>query len=273
MFAERLKNVRDKKPLIHNITNYVTMNDCANILLACGASPIMAQAIQEVEEITTICNGLNLNIGTLDQGIIPSMITAGKKSNQIGHPIVLDPVGAGASTFRTNTALELINQINFTVIRGNISEIKALALQSNQTKGVDANILDQVTEENLSTSVNFAKMVAQKMNAIIAITGTIDIVSDSQTTYCIRNGTQIMGRVTGTGCQLSAMMAAYLAANPDCALEAAAASVCAMGLCGEKAKERMSDLDGNASYRNYIIDAVYHLTPTELEKGAKYEMR
>ena len=273
MFRQMLEAVRRQSPLIHNITNYVTVNDCANILLACGASPIMADDLDEVEEITSICGGLNLNIGTLNRRTIPAMLAAGKKANALGHPVVLDPVGAGASTLRTHTALELLEQIRFTVIRGNISEIKTLAFGSGGTRGVDADLADRVTPDNLGQAVRFAKDFSEKTGAVVAITGAIDIVADPERAYCIRNGNAAMSQITGTGCQLSAMTAAYVTANPGSTLEAAAAAVCAMGLCGELAMARMGPLDGNASYRNYIIDAVCNLTPEALERGANYEMR
>ena len=273
MLREMLENVRIKSPLIHNITNYVTVNDCANILLACGGNPIMADDIGEAEEITSVCDGLNINIGTLNQRTIPAMLAAGKRANTLGHPVVLDPVGVGASKLRTETALTLLKEVKFSVIRGNMSEIKTLASGSGSTRGVDAGILDRVTKENLGQAVAFAKEFSCKTGAVIAITGAIDIVSDQKKAFCIYNGHPDMSRVTGTGCQLSAMTAAYAAANPDTALTAAAASVCAMGLCGEIARSRMSAEDGNASYRNYIIDAVFRLTGENLEKGAKYEMR
>ncbi|WRS28500.1 hydroxyethylthiazole kinase [Oscillospiraceae bacterium MB08-C2-2] len=273
MIKEMLENVRKQSPLIHNITNYVTVNDCANILLACGGSPIMADDVGEVEEITSICGGLNINIGTLNQRTIPAMLAAGRKANLLGHPVVLDPVGAGASFLRTDTALELLQDIQFAVIRGNISEIKALAHGNGTTKGVDADVSDRVTEQNLEEAIAFAKAFAQKTGAVIAITGEIDIVADQNTAYCIRNGHADMSKITGTGCQLSALIAAYVTANPGHVLEAAAAAVCAMGFCGEKAKQRMTELDGNSSYRNYIIDAICNLSADELERGANYEVR
>lgn len=268
-----LENIKKKSPLIHNITNYVTVNDCANITLACGASPIMADDQDEVEEITSICSGLNINIGTLNGRTIEAMILAGKKANALNHPVVLDPVGAGASTLRTKTALRLLDEVKFTVIRGNISEIKTLAGISAITQGVDANVADQITEENLDDALVFAKHFAKKTGAIIAITGAIDIVCSDEKAYVIRNGNAMMAAITGTGCQLSALTASYITANPDNALEAAAAAVCAMGLAGEIAHDRLSKLDGNATYRNYIIDAIYNMTPEQLEKGAKYEVR
>ena len=273
MFQKMLENVRGKCPLIHNITNYVTVNDCANIVLACGASPIMSDDQSEVEEITTICGGLNINIGTLNKRTIESMFLAGKRANALSHPVVLDPVGAGASKLRTETAQKLLEEVKFTVIRGNISEVKTLASGAGTTKGVDADVADKVTEENLDSAVAFAKAFAARTGAVVAITGAIDIVADAHKAYCIRNGHPMMSSITGTGCQLSAMTAAFVTANPDNVLEAAAAAVCAMGLAGEIAHDRLGSMDGNSSYRNYIIDAIYNLTPEQLEEGAKYEVR
>ncbi len=273
MNFEMSKTVREKCPLIHSITNYVTVNDCANVLLALGASPIMSDDKCEVEEITSICGGLNINIGTLNERTIESMLIAGKKANEQGHPVVLDPVGAGASCLRTNTALKLLNEIKFTVIRGNISEIKALAGASYATQGVDANIADKVTDENLESSISFLKEFSKKTGAIIAVTGAIDIVCHSEKAYIIRNGHPMMSSVTGTGCMLSAITAAYVTANPDSILEATAMAVCTMGLAGEIAHTRLTRLDGNSSYRNYIIDAIYNMTVNQISEGAKYEVR
>ncbi len=272
MFKSILENVRANKPLIHNITNYVTVNDCANALLACGGSPIMSDEIEDVVDITTICGGLNINIGTLNSRTIPAMHLAGKKANELQHPVVFDPVGSGASSLRTKTALELIENVKFTVIRGNISEIKALALGGGKTRGVDADVSDTVTKENLSQAVRFAKDYALKTNAVIAITGAIDIVADSEKAYCIYNGREEMSSITGTGCQLSAIIAAYITANQTIPLEATVAAVCLMGVSGEIAYRRMRDGDGNASYRNYIIDAIYNMTGDKLEKNSKFEI-
>ncbi|MEE1087258.1 MAG: hydroxyethylthiazole kinase [Schaedlerella sp.] len=234
MFKKMLENVRNNCPLIHNITNYVTVNDCANIVIACGAAPIMSDDKEEVEEITTICSGLNINIGTLNNRTIDSMLIAGKRANKLNHPIVLDPVGAGASRLRREAAMKLLEEVKFAVIRGNISEIKTLASGNGTTKGVDA---------------------------------------DDKTAYCIYNGHPMMSSITGTGCQLSAMTAGFVTANPEHLLEAASASVAAMGLAGEIAYQRLTKRDGNSSYRNYIIDAIYNMTPEQLEKGTKYEVR
>ena len=274
MFCERLENVRKNTTLVHNITNYVTVNDCANILLACGASPIMADDSEEVEDITSICSALNINIGTLNKNTIPSMFLAGKKANELKHPIILDPVGAGASRLRTETAQKLIDEIKFTVIRGNISEIKTLAMGNGTTKGVDADVADKVTEENLDSVIKFTKEFAKRTGAIIAITGVIDIVADDEKAYVLRNGNTMMGKITGSGCMLTAMTAAYIAANKDNELEAVAASVCAMGVCGERAFDKIQkEHGGNSTYRNYIIDEVYNLDGKTLEESARYEVR
>ena len=272
MLKEMLGNVRKNCPLIHNITNYVTVNDCANVLLACGASPIMSDDVDEAEDITSLCGGLNINIGTLNQRTIPAMHKAGKRANALGHPVVLDPVGAGASRLRTETAKGLMEHIKFTVIRGNISEIKALALGTGGARGVDADVADQVTKENLQQAVAFAKGFAAKTGAVIAITGAIDIVADAEKAYCIYNGHPMMSSVTGTGCQLSAVTAAYVTANPKTPLEATAAAVCLMGICGEKAFARLTEGDGSGTYRTYMMDAVFGLTGEELERLAKYDI-
>ncbi|MCI8646157.1 MAG: hydroxyethylthiazole kinase [Firmicutes bacterium] len=272
MLKQQLENVKNSAPLVHNITNYVTVNDCANILLACGGSPIMADDPSDAEEITAICGGLNINIGTLNQRTIPAMLAAGKKANECGHPVLLDPVGAGASSLRTQTAFQLMEEVRFAAIRGNSSEIKTLALGEGTTKGVDADMADAVTEDTLAGSADFARKFAAKTEAIIVITGAIDIISDANTTFAVRNGHPMMSRITGSGCMLSALTAAYLTANPDTPLQACLAAVCAMGLCGERAFERLSSREGSASFRTYLIDEMFNLDGETLERGAKYEI-
>ena len=268
-----LENVRTKSPLVHNITNYVTVNDVANVLLAAGGSPIMSDDADDVEDITSICGGLNINIGTLNKNTIPSMFLAGKKANALGHIVLLDPVGAGASRLRTDTANRLMQEVRFDAVRGNISEIKTLCTGSGSTKGVDADAVDAVTEANLDDGVQLVKAFAQKTGCIIAVTGAIDLVSDGERCWCIRNGRAEMSRITGTGCQLSGLMTAFLVANPDRKLDAAAAAVCMMGLAGEIGWANMQPGDGNSTYRNRIIDAIFNMTGDALEEGAKYELR
>lgn len=267
------ENVRKNVPLVHNITNYVTVNDVANVLLACGGSPIMSDEPEDVADITSICGGLNINIGTLNKRSIEGMFIAGQKANELGHVVLLDPVGAGASALRTNTALELIDKIKFDIIRGNISEIKTLAVGTGTTKGVDADVADAVMEENLDSMVAFAKEFAAKFHTIVAITGAIDLVADAEKCYVIRNGRPEMGKITGTGCQLSGLATAFAVANPENKLEAVAAAVCTMGAAGEIAFGRMQEGDGNSTYRNRIIDAIYNMTGDILDQTAKFEIR
>jgi hydroxyethylthiazole kinase len=273
MLGKCLENVRKNVPLVHNITNYVTVNDVANVLLACGGSPIMSDEPEDVEDITSICGGLNINIGTLNKNSIEGMFRAGRKANELGHTLLLDPVGAGASKLRTDTAVKLMDELKFTCIRGNISEIKTLALGSGTTKGVDADVADAVTEDTLDSAVRFIKDFAKKAGAVVAITGAIDLVSDGDKCFVIRNGRPEMGKITGTGCQLSGLTTAFLVANPDNKLEAAAAAVCTMGLAGEIGWSNMQEGDGNSTYRNRIIDAIFNMNGDLLDRGAKYEVR
>lgn len=268
-----LNEVHALTPLVHNITNYVTVNDVANVLLACGGSPIMSDEPKDVYDITSICGGLNINIGTLNERSIEAMMIAGLRSKELGHVVLLDPVGAGASLLRTKTAQSIVESVKPDIIRGNISEIKTLAKGTGTTKGVDADAADTVTEDNLDEMVAFVKVFAEKTGAVIAITGAIDLVGDKDVCYVIRNGRPEMSRITGTGCQLSGIATAYAVANPENKVDAVAASVCLMGLAGEIGWARMQEGDGNSTYRNRIIDAIYNMDSKTLEEGAKYEIR
>lgn len=271
MFAPLLQNLRDRRPLVHAITNYVTANDCANLLLGCGAAPVMADDPDDAPEITAHADALVLNLGTLHRGTIPAMRACGRTASEKGIPVVLDPVGVGASALRTETALSLLRDTRITLIRGNLSEVETLARGHGGAPGVDSTA--RVTPDNLDACCALVRDLARRTGAVVAMSGTVDLVSDGQSFFCIRNGHPMMRLVTGTGCQLSCLAGAFAAANPDRPLEAAAAAVCAMGLCGEIAHARLGPLDGNGSYRTYILDAVCRLTPEQLEKGARYELR
>lgn len=272
MFENIIATVHERMPLVHNITNYVTVNDCANVLLACGGSPIMADDEHEVEEITSICDALNINIGTLNTRTISSMFLAGRKSNELGHPIVLDPVGAGASKLRTETAMNLVNELMISVIKGNVSEIKTIYAGCGNTKGVDADEKDSICVDNIMVNAEMAKKLSHRTGAIIIITGAIDIIADSENAYAVYNGHASMSKVSGTGCMLSAMLAAYISANPDRKLEAALAAVAAMGIAGERAANNAIKADaGNGSLRTYIIDEIYKLTDDILQDAIRYE--
>lgn len=266
-----VETVRASVPLVHNITNYVTVNDCANALLACGGSPIMSDEPEDVVDITSICGALTLNIGTLNKSSIEAMFLAGARAAELGHPIVLDPVGAGASGLRTRTAAELLDKLPIAVIRGNMSEVKALAGGAATTRGVDVCPDDAVTSENLAESAAFARDFAQQTGSVVAITGAIDIVAHGDEAYAVSNGSPVMGKITGAGCMLSCICAAYAAVNQASMLDATVAAVASMGLAGEIAEKRMGSRDGNGSFRTYLLDALYRMDGEVLETGAKIE--
>ena len=266
-----VETVRQSAPLIHCITNYVTANDVANLLLAIGARPVMADDPAEAAEITLAAQGLCLNLGTLHSASVPAMYAAGAAAATRVIPLVLDPVGAGSSTFRTQTARELTHALRPAVLRCNPTELSALAGRDGGGAGVDAAPADRITETNLGDSARRIAAQARELGAVVTVTGAVDLVTDGHTCYAVRNGRPEMGRVTGTGCQLSALLTAFLAVQPSKPLEAALQAVCAMGLAGELAWGRMAPGDGNAAYRGRIIDAIYHLSGQALEKGARYE--
>jgi len=266
-----ISDLRNTTPLVHCITNYVTVNDCANSLLAIGGSPIMADDEDEVEEIIAICNALVINIGTLNKRTIKSMLKAGKKANKLGKAVVLDPVGAGASKLRTETALELLKEVKFTAIRGNISEIKTLAVGSGTTKGVDAADSDAISEDNLAVNVALAQALSEKTGAVIAITGAIDIIADSKKSCQIYNGHPIMSKITGTGCMCSAILGAFIAGAED-KFMATAAAVAVMGLAGERAQHKLEANGlGTGSLRVGIIDELSLMNDEKLLEGARLE--
>ena len=283
MFENIIKNVHNRHPLIHCITNYVSINDCANIVLACGGAPIMAEDINEVSQITSICQGLDINIGMLNDNKLSSMLKAGATANELGIPVILDPVGAGSSDYRIKAVQNLMSNVQLGVIRG----IKAIAAKQGihniaagvydtmqkdkSAMGVEAGIADKITDDNIKEMADFINKLSQKTGAVIAVTGGIDMVADENRVYAIRNGHKMMSLVTGAGCQLSALTSAYVAADKEHILESVCAAVSVMGISGELAYRRMAEVDGNASYRNYIIDAVYNMTDDTLKELGRIE--
>lgn len=271
MFDDVFKFVQQRKPLIHAITNTVTINDCANIILACGASPTMAEAVEEVEEIVDLADALVLNIGNLNRELVEAMRKAGKRANQRGIPIVLDPVGAGASRFRMETVKCLLEEIRCSVIRGNVSEMKALAF-GGATRGVDALQEDAVTEERLPEFIQFTQELSRRTGAVISMSGAIDIVADGEKAYVLKNGVEMMSRVTGTGCMLSALTGAYCGACLEQVLSAATAAVGVMGLSGELAGQKVRERgEGTGSFRVYLLDAVSQMNGQQLQGGIRIE--
>ncbi|GIM29604.1 hydroxyethylthiazole kinase [Clostridium polyendosporum] len=259
--ANLLKNVREKSPLVHHITNYVTVNDCANITLAIGASPIMADDKKEVEQMVSLVSALVINIGTLNERTIESMVLAGKKANERGIPVILDPVGIGATTLRTDTVRTLINNIKFSVIKGNMSEIKLVAGEKVEIKGVDS----AASEEG---AVQIAKDLSKQLNCVIAITGAKDIITDGDRVLYAQNGHKLLGRVTGTGCMTASLIGSYCGANKDY-LMATAAAVITMGIAGEKSMESLKDGEGIGSFKVRLFDNVFNLTTDEIKERGK----
>ncbi len=261
--AEALRLVRERKPLVHNITNYVVMNYTANVLLSCGASPVMAHAAEEVEEMVSLAGALVLNIGTLSPSWVEAMLKAGKQANGLHIPVILDPVGAGATRLRTDSARRLIKAISIQVIRGNASEILSLSSGSSgdRTKGVDSiHTVDQVTE-TVST-------LAKKLRTVLAVTGAVDLITDGDQTFRVMNGHEMMGRVTGTGCAATAIIGAFLAVCPD-SLEAATTGLSYFGLAGEKAAAKAS---GPGSFQIELLDSLYQMKEGDLRAGAKIQV-
>lgn len=262
--SDLVGQVCEKSPLVHNITNYVTVNDVANSLLAIGASPIMADDIAEAADIASISSAVVLNIGTLNQRTVQSMVAAGEKANDLGIPVVLDPVGAGASTLRNDVTKELLSKVKFSVLRGNLSEISFVAGLSVSTKGVDAS-----AEDARHDAVLVAKDVARKYDCVAAITGPVDVISDGERVVKIKNGHPMLSRVTGTGCMTSALVGAFVGTRGD-RLAAAVGAVACMGIAGEMAYETAEQL-GTGSFRTAIIDSLSKMTPALFAERAKLD--
>jgi hydroxyethylthiazole kinase len=260
-----LKEVRSQKPLVHHLTNYVTVNDCANITLAIGASPIMADDIDEVEAITSISSALVLNIGTLNKRTVEAMLAAGKKANDLGIPVVLDPVGVGASELRNQTTAQLLKEVKVSVLRGNISEIRFVAGLEAVTKGVDASQadLESGVQSGVATAVNLAK----KLGCVVAITGATDIISDGQGVICLENGHKMLSEITGAGCMSTSLVGSFCGVTSDY-LMAAVAGVLCMGIAGEMAFKTAGH-KGTGSFHMAIIDSVSKLDDQVVARMAK----
>ena len=258
--ALNLDAVRKNKPLIHNITNYVVMNYTANALLAMGASPVMAHAPNEVEQMVSFAGALVLNIGTLDDDWINSMIKAGKKATALKIPIILDPVGSGATSLRTESAKKIINETKISVIRGNASEILSLKNSDSKTKGVDS-------IHSVEDASNTAKILAGEVHTTLAITGSVDLITDGEHIAHVSNGHPLMSCVTGTGCTATAVIGAFLAVDND-PFSAAATALAFFGLAGEIAGKKAQ---APGSFMIEMLDALYTITPEKLESGCKIE--
>lgn len=263
-----------KGSLVHCITNYVTVNDVANTILASGGSPIMADDVEEVGEITSICNSLVINIGTLNSRLIESMLQAGKSANRLDKAIVFDPVGVGASKLRMDTSLKFLEDLDFAVIKGNASEIKTIVSGDKTSSGVDVSMDDIISDSNLDEYIKIAKKLSETYHLVTVITGPIDIITDGNKTYIIRNGHENMEKITGTGCMLAGLIGAFVGANTDNILESTALAVGLMGLSGELANEKMlRENTGTSSLRTYLIDNLSKIGEEKLEEALKIETR
>ena len=259
---ETLSQIKEKNPLTHCITNSVTINDCANAVLAIGGSPFMAEDAEELEEVVTIADALVINIGKLSKEQINSMNVSAKVANETDTPIILDPVGVGVTELRNKTTMDLINNYNMAAIRGNITEIKSIAKlvgvidENNTAKGVDVNIDDIITEENLSANGEIIRELAEKLDTTILASGPIDILSDGKTTIAIDNGDDMMPLITGSGCMLSSIVGSCIGGSTP--LEGSLVAILAMNIAGEKARAKVDEKDeGTGSFRAYLIDYIY----------------
>lgn len=268
---ELLTRVKEHEPLVQCITNFVTVNDCANVLLAIGATPTMAMDIREVEESVSRVSALVCNMGAIEH--TESMILAGKIANELGVPVILDPVGAGGTTLRRETVKRLIEEIHFTAIRGNASEIKAIAGINVSGRGVDVSKEDVVSEKSLEEDILLFEELARQIQCVVAVSGAIDVITDGEHTVLIRNGCKTMARITGSGCMLTTLVGAFCGANKDEAFYATSLAMAVMGISGEAAEEkRIKNRTGNATFRNDLIDAIFNITVEEIEENINYEI-
>lgn len=258
-FAKIISEIREKKPIVYQITNTVTINDCANITLAIGASPIMSFCEDELEDIISFASALVINIGTMDKSMRKIVVKAGKIANKLGKPVILDPVGAGATKARKELVEKLLSKVKFSVIKGNVAEIKAIyGMENENNRGVDS----------VESSENIEEIVielAKKYNCVIAATGKVDIVTDGEKIAKIENGDAILGSVTGTGCMTGALIGSACGASKDY-FSGTVTMISTMGIAGEKAKAIGG---GNGTFRRVIMDTVYNMNEKDFLENAK----
>lgn len=255
-----LERMKENRPLIHQITNYVTVNDCANITLAIGASPVMAQDINEAEEMVSHAEALVINIGTLDADTVEAMIAAGRRAKALSIPVVFDPVGVGATRYRTSAAKRILKEIRPEVIRCNMSELKALCGIETKVKGVDS-VADTDGKREA------AKLLAKRSGCAVAVTGKTDLITDGETFVEIENGHPHLMHVTGAGCMTTALVASFAAVSDP--LVGAAAGVLSMGICGEIAAASLKAEEGIGTFRVRLMDAIFCLDGARVRHRAR----
>ena len=261
--AEMLKRVRGFKPLVHHITNFVVMELTANVTLHVGGSPVMAHSLDEVKEMVKLASCLNINMGTLEPAWVEAMLVAGKQANTLGIPVVFDPVGNGATPYRTETASRIVSEVKLAVLRGNGGEIGVLAKAGGEVKGVDS-------VGGPANPAGVAKMLAKKLGIVVAITGEIDYVSDGERTFAIRNGDEYLTKLTGTGCSATATISCFIGANKSDPCLAAVAALSFFGAAAEKAAQD-SSTRGPSSFKVNFHDTLAAMTVEEYCSLAKVE--
>ena len=257
-----LAAIRERKPLVHQITNYVVMNETANATLALGALPVMAHAREEVEEMASIAAALVLNIGTLSPPWVEAMVAAGGAASSAGVPVVLDPVGAGATTYRTETARRLLDELDVAVVRGNAAEIATLAGREAEIRGVESIVASDSAAE-------LARAAARELGTVAAVTGAVDHVSDGEHVVAVANGHPLLASITGSGCMATAITGCFLAVRPEAPLAAAAEALVAFGVAGEDAAQ---NADGPGSFHVALYDALHRLDPGTIDGRARTEI-
>lgn len=272
---EQLKKVIEStvshRPMTHCITNPVTVNDCANIILAAGGTAIMAQDEREVEEITAHAQSLVLNMGAVRAQ--EAMLRAARTAKKLGHPVILDPVAAGASRLRGDMCARLLAEGLISVIRGNASEVRALAAGAGQESGVEADLHDQINEHNLAESAAWLRDFARRTGTVVQLTGAIDVITDGKRTAVLSGGSELLRRITGAGCMLTSLTGVYCGAVPDKLLEASVTASEVMKHCGEQAEVRVrKEMEGTASFRTRLIDAVSLLDAEEIASNARLHL-
>jgi hydroxyethylthiazole kinase len=257
--GQTLRTLRERKPLVHQITNYVVMNETANATLSLGALPVMAHAREEVEEMVALAGALVLNIGTLSPDWVEAMLLAGKAANERDVPVVLDPVGAGATRYRTDTAKRILDEVKVTILRGNQGEVATLV-------GVEAEVRGVESMEVGGEGAELARAAARNLSLVASVTGPVDHVSDGRSVLAVANGHELLAAVTGTGCMSSAITGCFLAAKPDGPLEAAAEALAAFGVAAEDAAV---EARGPGSFHVGLYDALAALRPESLDDRAR----
>ena len=253
-----LRDLRERKPLIHQITNYVVMNETANVTLAIGALPVMAHAVEEVEEMASVAGALVLNIGTLSSHWIDAMLLAGKAANAAGVPVVLDPVGVGATRLRTDTAKRILAEVDVAIVRGNAAEVAALAGLEAEIRGVEA-------IGAAAGGLAIARTAASGLDVVASVTGPVDHVSDGTRTLAVANGDPLLAAITGSGCMASTLTGCFVAVRTDAQVDAAAFALAAFGVAAEDAAQ---GAEGPGTFHARLYDTLYALTPESLDERA-----